>query len=322
MDAAAWGGQIAAEEKVALRALEAMAKVSYSFFHKDEVNSADPGHFRNEISLCLPPKSPFRNEILANVAEDACLPPEEETARASLARQGSSGLHFSLKQFSLPRDTSVKREKPSAALWELPDDPDDRLIDHSNPTTLVCQKLGRFKFKGSDEIHDMVNLTPASLLARQYPPDAPTGKGERVSCQPPLCSEILRVDIPSMHFVQEMREQCATDIAKARFARPDVVLRVTSMNDREKSCETPKAAKLNLFSRITTLGRSVPTDINESLEKNEAKQVDLPRKSLFTRLTTLGRSEEMMNERGSSNGLKSIRSHGHGQKSISSNYYT
>ena len=218
MDAAAWGGQIALEESLAVNVMESMRVTSMSYFHQltaGDLNFSNSSYSNDEIALAQPPLalSPIQlQEITPEVAQEAKLEVSttidpQGSQRPSKATPSALSGSFSLRK---------KSAKPSNDTWELP----DHQHLQADPLTLVCEKLGRFTFKGSDEILDMVNLSPTSLLARPYPSDAPQGKGERVSLPSPPTKEVLRVELPSMRFIDEMREEHHSPLAQATQTRP------------------------------------------------------------------------------------------------------
>jgi class 3 adenylate cyclase len=223
MDAAAWGGQIAAEEAVAVKVMGAMTQASLDFFSRstlEDISVAGPGllsksSFSKDIALGMRPIS--LQDLQPDMTEEASL---EGISPFSLSRAGSArpssrpSKPFSASGISF----SVKHNTTSRVSWALPD---EHLLCRSDPMSLVCQKLGRFTFRGSDEIIDMVSLSPATLLARQFPTDAPMGKGERVS-RPAGPEEVVRAELPSMFFIQELRGQYLTHLAQSNPTRPEV----------------------------------------------------------------------------------------------------
>ena len=217
MDASAWGGQVALEEGVAVKAMKAMM---LSLCDHQATAEQDP-HFdkgsysRDEIALAQPPSNSTQ-EIHPDVAEEASLSLEVFASPFSFNHPGSSR-PSKLSPSTLSGSNSfTKVLKPSAARWILPA---SQHLLQDDPFTLTCQSLGRFSFKGSDEILTMVNLTPASLLARHYPPEAPTGKGERVSLPSTPDEEVSRVDLPKMHFISSMREEYLAQTTSNRLAK-------------------------------------------------------------------------------------------------------
>ena len=214
MDAAAWGGQIALEEGVAMRAMEAMVEISHKLSDKgaDEIVGESQSSQFQEV----PPEMVQEASLIHMTSP----PSFNLTSMPSFSCSNNHHSHLSkpalldLQRTPSAVTISIGSNGHPKPIWEPPN------ASHLLPLdlfTLVAQRLGRFSFKGSDEVLSMVNITPASLLSRQFPPDAPKGKGERVSGPNNLDPNEGEpsIKIPSMKFIQEMREQYLSNLAQA-----------------------------------------------------------------------------------------------------------